>query len=412
MRQILYIILLVALTMQSCAKENFESVSKVATTTIEIVADIDNARTFLGDDNKIHWADSGEQLNIIYYSDNNSLELSQTPTHADYTIDSEGRITFSADITAVEGVTSHTLGAFYPYQYATQSSSVSLDIPQTQSPTADSYDPKSDILVSREPIVIEGDAKSIKISFSRMVAFAKMTLKGIGAGEIIEKVSFSSSAKPAGSVAFKVHEAATVENAVWYNEHEDIHITRENWVATGQDVVWMTTVPTDLSGTDFTVTVVTNKYTYTKSVDLTSKSLDFKRGDIAAFSVTVEPTLDISGSWKLTQWRGVEPTFEVYMLIDKNYNITTWQRITSREWERYQSEATIQDGVISGVYSDSVEWRASYSITIDGDSMTWTDTIDTTDISVYSRVELPEDLPESSPITQSAATRAISKRFL
>ena len=100
------------------------------------------------------------------------------------------------------------------------------------------------------------------------------------------------------------------------------------------------------------------------------------------------------------------------MLIDKNYNITTWQRITSREWERYQSEATIQDGVISGVYSDSVEWRASYSITIDGDSMTWTDTIDTTDISVYSRVELPEDLPESSPITQSAATRAISKRFL
>lgn len=412
MKKILYIVLLTALAFQSCSKESSESVSRVAMSTIKIVADIDNTRTYLGDDNKIHWAESGEQLNIIYYADNNSSEISQTPTLADYTIDSEGRITFSTNITAVEGVTSYTLGAFYPYQNATDVSSVSLTIPQTQSPTAESYDPKSDILVSREPVVIDGNMESIKISLSRMVAFAKMTLEGIGAGEIIEKVTFSSSAKPAGSVEFKVHEAATVENAVWHNEQENIHITRENWVTTGEDVVWMTTVPTTLSGTDFTVTVVTDKYTYTKSVDLTSRSLEFKRGDIATFSVALEPTLDITGSWKLTEWRGAEPTFDVYMLIDENNSVTLWQRLTSREWERYQSEATIENGVISGVYSDGNDWRASYSITMDDDSMTWTDTADATDISVYSRTELPEDLPASSPATQTAATRTVSERFL
>ncbi len=412
MKKILYIVLFTVLALQGCNTESVDSMSKLTKSTIRIVTEIDDTRTYLEDDNKIHWAESGEQLNIIYYSDNNSSEISQTPTHADYTIESDGRIIFSADITTVEGAASHTLGAFYPYQHVAQSSSVVLTIPQAQSPTAESYDPKSDILVSKEPIVIEGDVEGIKVSLSRMVAFAKMTLKGIGAGEIIEKVIFSSSAKPAGSVEFKVHEAATVENAVWYNEYEDIEITRENWVATGEDVVWMTTVPTDLSGTDFTVTVVTDKHSYTKSVDLTSRTLDFKRGDIATFSVTLEPTLDLSGSWKLTEWRGVKPSFEVYMQIDQNNNVTMWQRITSREWERYQSEATIVSGVISGIYSDGIEWRASYNVTIDGDSMTWTDTTDATDISVYSRVELPEELPQSSSTTQTSATRAVSERFL
>ena len=100
------------------------------------------------------------------------------------------------------------------------------------------------------------------------------------------------------------------------------------------------------------------------------------------------------------------------MQIDQNNNVTMWQRITSREWERYQSEATIESGVISGIYSDGIEWRASYNVTIDGDSMTWTDTTDATDISVYSRVELPEELPQSSPTTQTSATRAVSERFL
>lgn len=408
MKKILYFTLLAALAVQSCAKEGAESVSQEVVTNIEIVAAVDDTRTFLGDDNKIHWAESGEQLNIIYYSDGNPSELNQVPTNANYIIDEEGRIKFTVDLVSKEGATSHTLGAFYPYQHVAETSSVSLVIAQEQSPMADSYDPKSDILVSREPVRFDNADESVKISFSRMVAFAKMTLKGIGEGETIESVTFSSSAKPAGSVEFKVHEAATLESAVWYNQYEDIRITREDWVAAGDVVVWMTTVPTDLSGTDFSVTVVTDKTTYTKSVDLTDRTLEFKRGDIATFSVAVEPMLDIVGSWKLTQWRGAEPGFDVYMLIDENCSVTHWQRITSREWERYESMATLDGGTISGVYSDGVEWRTSYGVTQHDDTMTWIDRSDATDISVYTRSELPTDLPMS----QSETTRSVAERFL
>lgn len=285
MKKILFVASLLAIGAQSCTKEDSQSVAIEKSTTIEVIADLEGDTRTYYDGAKINWAESGEQLNIIYYADDNSSSRRQTATHADYTIDAEGRIKFSADFSTTDGATSYTLGAFYPYAYKSTTSSISLTVPQAQTPTADSYDPKTDILVSKEPVVVDGAPESVKFSFARMVAFAKMTLKGIGAGETIQKVTFYSSAKPAGAVEFKVHEAATVENAKWYNNFEDITITRENWVATGEDVVWMTTVPTDLSGTDFTVTVVTDQYTYTKSVDLTDKTLTFERGDIAVFTV-------------------------------------------------------------------------------------------------------------------------------
>ena len=285
MKKILFIASLLAIVAGGCTKDEMQSVVAESKTTIKVTAELEpQTRTYYDGDN-IKWAETGEQLNIIYYADDNSSSRRQTATHADYTIDAEGRITFSADFTTTDGATSYTLGAFYPYAYKSTTSSISLTVPQEQTPAADSYDPKTDILVSKEPVVVEGTPESVKFTFARMVAFAKMTLKGIGAGETIEKVTFSSSAKPAGAVEFKVHEAATVESAKWYNNYEDITITRENWVATGEDVVWMTTVPTELSGTDFTVTVVTDKYNYTKSVDLADKTLKFERGDVAIFAV-------------------------------------------------------------------------------------------------------------------------------
>lgn len=285
MKRVLFLASLLAIVAGGCTKEDTQNIAAESKTTIKVMAELDEMTRTYVDGQKIKWSETGEQLNIIYYADDDSSNRRQTATDTDYTIDAEGRIEFSADFSTTDGAKSYTLGAFYPYAYKSTTSSINLTVPQTQTPTADSYDPTTDILVSKEPVVVEGTPVKVKFTFARMVAFAKMTLKGIGAGETIQKVTFYSSAKPAGAVDFKVHEAATVENAKWYNNCEDITITRENWVATGEDVVWMTTVPTDLSGTDFTVTVVTDQYTYTKSVDLTDKTLTFERGDVAVFTV-------------------------------------------------------------------------------------------------------------------------------
>lgn len=103
-------------------------------------------------------------------------------------------------------------------------------------------------------------------------------------------------------------------------------------------------------------------------------------------------TSSVAGTWHLTQWRGAEPSFEVYIDITEEGVVTLWQKIEHREWKCYLSSAAIENGIISGVYSDGVAWGASYYVTVAESSMTWVDVSDSADISVYTRSELPENL--------------------
>lgn len=118
-------------------------------------------------------------------------------------------------------------------------------------------------------------------------------------------------------------------------------------------------------------------------------------------------TSDIAGTWQLTEWRGAEPSFDIYLDITANGVVTLWQRLESREWECYYSTADFVDGLLCGTYTDGVAWGASYSVTLGDDTMTWVDSNDTTDISVYTRAELPEDM--SVVVTRAAESRT---RFL
>ncbi len=286
MKRFLYTLAALALFATSCSTDNLDYNTQLEQKTTISVEVEPQTRTYT-DGSKIYWAQSGEQLNIIYYStneDGTTNSRRQSATHQDYTL-TDNRAQFTADLTTTSGAVSYTLGAFYPYVYKYSTSSISLTVPQEQTPAENSYDPATDILVSQNPITVQDLGGKITFSFARLVAFAKMTLVGIGEGEKIEKIVFSSPAKPNGAVEFKVHEQGTLENAKWYNNYEEIILNMNGRVATGEDTVWFTAVPTDLSGTSFTVTVTTDKFNYSKTVDLTDKTLNFKRADIAQFRV-------------------------------------------------------------------------------------------------------------------------------
>lgn len=285
-----------AAILAGCAQENEYTPSEKTHTLTVVVAD-EATKTYV-EGEKIYWHESGEQLNIIYFADDNSSSRRQSATHQDYTL-VDNKATFTADITATDGASTYTLGAFYPYANKSVTSSINLTVPQEQTPTATSYDPKADILVSAQPVVTSGLPDKIQFQLVRMVAFAQMTIKGIPEGELINKVIISSPAKPAGAVEFKVHEANTLENAKRYNNYEDITLNIGDKAATGSDVVWFVTVPTDLSGTSLTVKVSTDKNDYIKEIDLTGKTLNFERGDIARFSVANLTKAEKPKSYKL-----------------------------------------------------------------------------------------------------------------
>lgn len=287
-----------AAILAGCAQETeYTPAEKTCTLTVEVE---DNTTKTYVEGDKIYWHESGEQLNVVYFAEVEGEPTSryQAGTHTEYTL-VDNKATFTADFNTFSGATSYTFGAFYPYVSKYSTSSISLTVPQEQTPAEASYDPKADILVSTQPVVIEGTPDKVQFRLSRMVAIVNMTVKGISAGELIEEIVVSSPAKPAGAVTFKVHEANTVENAVWYNNDEDITLDMGGRVATGEDAVWFTTVPTDLSGSALTVTVTTDKNIYTKEIDLTGKTLNFERADIARFSVAGLTKVEKPKTYKL-----------------------------------------------------------------------------------------------------------------
>ena len=284
-----------AAILAGCAQENeYTPSEKTHTLTVEVA---DEATKTYTEGGKIYWNGIGEQLNIIYFADESTTRR-QSATHTDYKV-VDNKATFTADFTPTDGAEKYTFGAFYPYAYKSVNSSISLTVPQEQTPTATSYDPKADILVSAQPVVTSGLPDKILFQLVRMVAFAQMTIKGIPEGELINKVIISSPAKPAGAVDFKVHEANTLENAKWYNNYEDIILNMGDKAATGSDVVWFVTVPTDLSGTSLTVKVSTDKNDYIKEIDLTGKTLNFERANIAKFSVAGLTKVEKPKAYKL-----------------------------------------------------------------------------------------------------------------
>lgn len=116
-------------------------------------------------------------------------------------------------------------------------------------------------------------------------------------------------------------------------------------------------------------------------------------------------TSAVIGTWHLTEWRGAEPSFDIYLDITDGV-VTLYQRLESRAWECFVSSAAIEEGIIKGTYVDGVAWGTSYYVTTGDDTMTWIDTTDSSDISVYTRATLPEGI---TPTTTRATT---TERFL
>lgn len=117
-------------------------------------------------------------------------------------------------------------------------------------------------------------------------------------------------------------------------------------------------------------------------------------------------TTALAGDWHLTQWRGSEPSFDVYLSITEDGVVSLFQRIDSRLWETFYSIVEIENGVINGEYTDGVAWAYSYYVAVEGDAMTWTSTTDSDEVSVYTRCTLPDITnPEIRPTSLSDSPR-------
>ena len=165
----------------------------------------------------------------------------------------------------------------------------------TQIMSAEAYDEDADILVSKAVSTFDGE-NGVLLQFKREVAIAKMTLKGLDPGEVVNHVTVSSTADIAGKYGVdgwaSPAKSLEISSASYMGETDGYSIVAN---ASGEAVVWFTCIPQ----TDATLTVkveAADGDTYTKEF---SKPIILTRGNVKAFGVAMTKDAKVTPSYTI-----------------------------------------------------------------------------------------------------------------
>ena len=149
--------------------------------------------------------------------------------------------------------------------------------------SAEAYDEDADILVSKAVSTFDGK-NGVQLQFKREVAIAKMTLKGLDPGEVVNMVTVSSTSDIAGSYGVdgwnSTKTSLDIYSAKALDDQETYSIEANE---SGEAVVWFTCIPQ----ADATLTVkveAADGDTYTKEF---SKPITLTKGDVKGFGVAM-----------------------------------------------------------------------------------------------------------------------------
>lgn len=409
MRRICYLLML-AIGMVACSDNGNEptptptpqptppDTQEKLTHTIAITAP--ESRTHLADDQTYaEWDKTGEYI-MVY----ESIGTERTAVRSEEGMVSNGKASFTATFDK-SAAAEYRYDAIYPASAVKGESGgyPVVEVPEVQYPTATSFDGNADVMVAL-PQVRSSQPDAMELRFKHFVAFAKMTLTGLPESEKISSVSFYRKGYPlTGRFQIDLDEV-TEYGLTQYQDHVTVQYATP--VAVDTPIYFAINSTNFYEGDSFTVSVTTDKASYERTVTLPDERyLHIKQGELAVFSVdmssVVKPETGIEalvGNWHIVQYADdTTPEFDIYITIDNSSNVVLYQRLASYSWSRYDSVATYADGIITGTYSDGVDWSASYSVELDksGDKMTWTNTLDAADSTVYERVDtLPDELSE------------------
>lgn len=287
----------VAMAFTSCSKDEISDPSIEAqkvTFTVTSGSDLETApasRTeFDEETGQMNWSAVGEALEVIQIL---GSEISHATTEA-YTI--ENRMArFQVTFDALTGSEPYdlTYSAVYPavnYSEDTKKTyeEFRIKLPAAQTPTETGFDPNADLLLAkpetRTAQPVEG--KELNFRFKRVAAIAKMTLKGIPAGEKLAKVELTASQPMAGYSRTNLKTGEIYD--IGYYKEETMTLTLNDRETTGKDVIWFTSLPCVFGeGDSFTVKAYTDKATYEKTVSFSApEAFKFVSGGLTRFGIT------------------------------------------------------------------------------------------------------------------------------
>lgn len=287
-----------AAMMVSCVKENeqvkVETSQEANMVSISINAGSAATKTYI-DGTDVKWASSGEYLKVFQDKDGT---ISAATSAEGTTTDAGASMNFTVAFPEATG-TAFSYYAFYPagaYNANTGVTSVKINTPAAQTPTATSFDPAADLLIAKKIENGNTQATSLDMQFARAIAVGKMTITNLGSTEAVKKVTFSAkngatNVKLAGRTEFNL-ETVTPVSAYANNVSEtSIILDYSGLSVTANEsmAAFFTCYPFSLeAGDSFTVEVQTATKTFTRTVTLSgSQVLSFVAGKASRFSVNM-----------------------------------------------------------------------------------------------------------------------------
>ena len=286
----------VAMAFTSCSKDEISDPSIEAqkvTFTVTSGSDLETApasRTeFDEETGQMNWSADGEALEVIQIL---GSEISHATTEA-YTI--ENRMArFQVTFNALTGSEPYDLTYSAVYPAANYSDNTNdhtkfrIKLPAAQTPTETGFDPNADLLLAKPETrtAQPAEGEELNFRFKRVAAIAKMTLKGIPAGEKLAKVELTTSQPMAGYSRTNLKTGEIYD--IGYYKEETMTLTLNDSETTGEDVIWFTSLPCVFGeGDSFTVKAYTDKATYEKTVSFsTPEAFKFVSGGLTRFGIT------------------------------------------------------------------------------------------------------------------------------
>ena len=270
----------------SCTKDSStEPPFSGKTATLTVTAEKETTRTYVDENNKIHWSETGERIGVFYAKESDAGVLRYATTSDDYTVKDNGAAVFSL---MADSEYAGYFWAFYPGMETSAGitlTEVPLVIPAQQTPTETSFDPQADLLISK--YVVTAVDNTVNFSFHRVVAFAKMRLQGVAPGEKISSITLvAPGTKLAGSCTANLLNGSVNYAPADDSAAETLTLAMNGREASGEDLVWFSVMPADLSGKKLTVEVVTETNIYRKEIDFTNKTLKFEAARVSEFIIS------------------------------------------------------------------------------------------------------------------------------
>lgn len=286
----------VAMAFTSCSKDEISDPSIEAqkvTFTVTSGSDLETppaSRTVFDEETgQMNWSADGEALEVIQILDT----INAHATTEAYTI--ENRVAkFQVSFKALTGSEPYdlTYSAIYPaVNYSGNTNDYTkfrIKLPAEQTPTETGFDPNADLLLAKPETrtAQPAEGEELNFRFKRVAAIAKMTLKGIPAGEKLAKVELTASQPMAGYSRTNLKTGEIYD--IGYYKEETMTLTLNDRETTGKDVIWFTSLPCVFGeGDSFTVKAYTDKATYEKTVSFsTPEAFKFVSGGLTRFGIT------------------------------------------------------------------------------------------------------------------------------